>query len=154
MALQTHRAGSSENRHAHLDRRTCRQDRNRQTYQTLTHNKVYLRRSAGGRSFLDASVGGFIAANSLKSLWRTTGSMSPLSVRHKLPSEPCTAIAQRDDKHSCVCRKRGPKCSCAITEYRILRVCGVNFVYRRKTTLIYPIQHLFYKMLTAFSPCW
>lgn len=51
---------------------------------------LYLRRRAGGRSFLDASVGGFMAANSLKSLWRTTGSMSPLSVKHKLPSAPCT----------------------------------------------------------------
>lgn len=38
-----------------------------------------------------------MAANSLKSLWRTTGSMSPLSVRHKLPSSPCT-IAQHDEK--------------------------------------------------------
>lgn len=34
-------------------------------------------------------MGGFIAANSRKSGCLTTGSTSPRSVRHKLPSAPC-----------------------------------------------------------------
>ena len=53
------------------------------------HLNTDRRRSAGGKSFLVASVGGFIAANSLKSACLTMGSASPLSVRHKLPSAPC-----------------------------------------------------------------
>lgn len=52
----------------------------------------HLRRRAGGRSFFEASVGGFMAANSRKSSCRTTGSTSPLSVRHKLPSAPCGGV--------------------------------------------------------------
>lgn len=54
----------------------------------------YLRRSAGGRSFFETSVGGFIAAKIRKSGCLLTGSTSPLSVKHRLPSAPCREPAK------------------------------------------------------------
>ena len=62
---------------------------------SFTYISVNRPRREAGNSFLPMSVGGFMAANTRKSGWRTTGSTSPLSVRHNdwpsnIPAIPCS----------------------------------------------------------------